>query len=386
MIPKSLRDIIEVDLLALINDGVTENRQLEFKRQLPEANDQGKVKFLKAVTALANTAGGDLIYGIEANEGIPESLAPLAVISKDQVLLRLEDLCANGVDPRLTSTQFRWITLSDGGDALVVRVPRSWNAPHRVKLSSQFYARNAGGSFPMDVTELRRAFTLSGEIAERIRIFRASRLMALATAQGPIMLQKGAIGVLHVIPLQSFATDIRVDVSEQSRASQKIHPIGASGWNHRLNIDGLLNYRSDREGRSYGYAQFFRSGIIEAATVYSAYEGQKVLPSMAYERDILRALKSYTSASQALGIETPAYVFFSLLGINGYRMGVSSQIFMETEIFVSDRDVLDFPEITISDWSCDIALAMRPLFDIVWNAFGFIRSFNYDDNGSWVGN
>lgn len=384
MIPKPPLEIREIDLLNLIKERVAENRQLEFKRQLPEANDQGKAKFLKAITALANTAGGDLIYGIEAEEGIPKSLAPLAVISKDQVLLRLEDLCANGVDPRLTGTQFRWITLSNGGDALVVRVPRSWNAPHRVKLSSQFYARNAGGSFPMDVTELRRAFNLSGEIAERIRSFRANRMLALSTAQSPIALQHGAIGVLHVIPLQSFATDILIDISEAS-ASQQIYPIGASGWNDRLNIDGRLKYRSDREGRrSYGYAQLFRSGIIEAATVYSAHEGQKVLPSLAYERDILRSLKSYLSASKMLGIETPAYVFFSLIGITGYRMGVSSQWFMETETFIADRDVLDFPEVTILDWSCDIAIAMRPLFDMVWNSFGLARSFNYDENGCWA--
>lgn len=28
---------------------------------------------------------------------------------------------------------------------------------------------------------------------------------------------------------------------------------------------------------------------------------------------------------------------------------------------------------------------MRPLFDVVWNAFGLARSFNYNEKGEWVG-
>jgi hypothetical protein len=28
---------------------------------------------------------------------------------------------------------------------------------------------------------------------------------------------------------------------------------------------------------------------------------------------------------------------------------------------------------------------MRPLFDRIWNAFGYARSGNYNDAGEWVG-
>ena len=28
---------------------------------------------------------------------------------------------------------------------------------------------------------------------------------------------------------------------------------------------------------------------------------------------------------------------------------------------------------------------LRPIFDMVWNTFGFIGSLNYDDQGKWVG-
>lgn len=385
MIAKLLSDIVEADLLALIESGVAESRHLEFKRQLPDATEQGKGRFLKAVTALANTAGGDLIYGLEAEEGIAKRIEALQVTSRDQVLLRLESLCANGVDPRLVGVQFHWVPLLGGGFALIVRVTRSWNAPHRVVASNHFYGRNAAGSFPMDVTELRRAFTLSGEIATRIREFRAQRLFALSSQQGPVAMHDGAIGVLHVLPLQAFTSVIQIDLDERRSAVHQIHPLGSRGYDSRLNLDGRLTLRRDNEGRSFGFAQLFRNGIVEAATVHVAYEGAKSLASEAYELDILRALNSYLPALRDLGVETPAYVFFSLLGVKGYRMGVSRQRFFETENFVADRDVLDFPEIMVTDWDCDTERLMRPLFDMVWNAFGLMRSFNYNDQGEWVG-
>jgi hypothetical protein len=129
----------------------------------------------------------------------------------------------------------------------------------------------------------------------------------------------------------------------------------------------------------------FATALWRRRRVHAAYQGTKFLPGEAYERDLLDALNSYLPALRALGAETPAYVYFSLLGIKGYRMGVSSQRFFDADTFVADRDVLDFPEITITDWACDIDRVMHPLFDVVSNAFGLTRSFNYDEQGNWVG-
>lgn len=43
------------------------------------------------------------------------------------------------------------------------------------------------------------------------------------------------------------------------------------------------------------------------------------------------------------------------------------------------------PERIIDDLRADSATILRPMFDLVWNASGFIRSFNFDSNGKWVG-
>jgi len=49
-----------------------------------------------------------------------------------------------------------------------------------------------------------------------------------------------------------------------------------------------------------------------------------------------------------------------------------------------DRDVLYLSETEISDLSANAYDICRPLFDVIWNAAGFPRSLNFDDQGNWV--
>lgn len=388
MIAKPIDAIAEADLLQLIEAGTPEGKCIEYKRALPEGNDAGKVRFLRSVTALANTQGGDLIYGMEALDGIPQRLCALAMSSADQVLQRLESLCADGVSPRLVGIRYRFVPLSSGGEVLVLRVAKSWNTPHRVTAGghAHFYGRNAAGSYPLDVGELRQAFTLSASAAERIRTFRANRLLSLANGEVLIPLAPGVRVVLHVIPLQSLTSEFYIDISSraqtQVQALQQIAPPGAPGWGQRINLDGHLAYDRERDGMASAYAQLFRSGIIEAVQVWPEWEGEKVLPSLAYERDLINALRAYLAALSELALTTPAHVFLSLLGVTGHRFAVDNRRFYDRDRH-ADRDALVLPELLIESWSVDAAQTMRPLFDMVWNAFGYARSFNYDENGRW---
>lgn len=390
MIAKPIESVVEADLQQLIEAGTPESKRIEYKRALPEASDQGKVKFLKSVTALANTQGGDLIYGMDATDGIPRQLCAMEMASTDQVLQRLESLCADGVAPRLAGVQYRFVQLAAGGEVLVIRVAKSWNAPHRVTTGghSHFYGRNPAGTYPLDVGELRQAFTLSESVAERIRAFRANRLLALGTGDAPAPLADGARIILHVVPLQSLTSDIRIDVTartnEQLQVLQKFPPLGSNSYfGQRLNLDGRLTYSTAHDSKEWTYALLFRTGIIEAVEVCEIRGDEKYIASLAYERNIIEALQSYFTAFRELGVEAPAYIFLSLLGVVGYRFEVGNRRLGRDHY--ADRDALILPELQIEDWSVDPAEAMRPLFDMVWNAFGYERSFNYDQHGRWSG-
>lgn len=390
MIEKPVENISEADLQQLIDARVTESKRIEYKRELPGFSDQGKVKFLKSVTAFANTQGGDLIYGMKATDGIPQHLVPFSIPSMDLVLLRFEQLCGSGVEPRIPSVQYQPVPISGGGQVLVIRVARSWSGPHRVTTGghAHFYGRNAAGSYRLDVEELRRAFTMSELVAERIRSFRADRLLRLGAGDAPYPLVGGASVVLHIVPLMSMTSTVRVNFSSRSqrqlRALQQIGPPGDGSFNQRINLDGRLAYHPVEAGaKTDTYALLFHSGIIEAVRVWESEQGKRFIPSIAYEWQILDALRNYLPNLGELGIEPPVYVFVTLLGVAGYRFGLDQFRFSQRGD-VADRDALVIPEVLIEDRAKNPAEAMRPAFDMVWNAFGFERSFNYDDNGKWI--
>ena len=385
MIPKPLAVLSEADLLRLIDEKVPESKQIEYKRELPDSSDKSTVSFLRAVTAFANTQGGDLIYGIKAIDGIPVELSPLTLTSADQVLQRFENLCRDGVQPRLAGVQYQLVSIA-GGSALVVRIPKSWSGPHRVTAGNHahFYGRNSAGAYQLDVAELRQAFTLSDTVIERIRSFRANRLLALGSDEAPIHLKEGALIVLHVIPLQAMISDFKIDIASDSETLRNIRPMGASGWDQRINLDGRLTFQHVSNEGSVGYAQLFRNGIIESVAVEELWNNTKVIASGLYEANMISALRSYFPSLNELGITPPAYLFLSLLGVKNWTLGVNANRFRDIANR-AERDNILLPEIVTESWSDDPATLMRPAFDMIWNAFGFTRSFNYDEAEQWIG-
>ena len=60
MLPVRIEDVDVAALEALVENEVAEGKTIEYKRELPGGADSDKVPFLEAVSAFANTAGGDL--------------------------------------------------------------------------------------------------------------------------------------------------------------------------------------------------------------------------------------------------------------------------------------------------------------------------------------
>jgi hypothetical protein len=50
-----------------------------------------------------------------------------------------------------------------------------------------------------------------------------------------------------------------------------------------------------------------------------------------------------------------------------------------------DRDVLQLPDVLIEDENLAAGKIMRPIFDAIWNAAGWEKCFNYDEDGRWKG-
>ena len=84
MIPKPLERVEAADIDFLLVAKLEESRTLDYKRDLPGGSDADRKEFLADVSSLANTVGGDIIFGIEEVGGLPTAIVGLLVADLDE--------------------------------------------------------------------------------------------------------------------------------------------------------------------------------------------------------------------------------------------------------------------------------------------------------------
>jgi hypothetical protein len=371
------------DLDELISNKVPEGKALEYKRELPGHEDGGGVKILRSITSFANTDGGYLLYGIEAPDGIPIGVPGIESANTDEILLRIEHLCRDGVQPRLPQLDFHFIPVSEGRSVLVIGIPRSWASPHRVTVNkhAHFYARKTG-SYPMDVNELRSAFSQSQSTADKAREFRSARLTKIAADEAPVPVSSAGKLVLHIMSASAFDSAKGAGAIPTPANRHKFGPIQWVESSSHLNFDGYVSY-SNLTTPNVAYTQYFRSGIVEAMLAFEPHrDGHYYLVPQWYEIVLINWTKNYILALAELGSSSPYFIFLSFLGIAEFKLFADSPfVFHQRKL---DRTNLILPTVAIDD-DRTINPAMRSLFDMVWNAFGLERSKYFNDASEWIG-
>jgi hypothetical protein len=107
VIPADVRNTTEADLQRLIATPVMENDSIEYKAELSLDDNDSRRKFLAGIAAFANGLGGDVIYGIQAENGQPKQLRSLTKFDPDQTLLRIRDLVRTGIQPPVFSYELQ---------------------------------------------------------------------------------------------------------------------------------------------------------------------------------------------------------------------------------------------------------------------------------------
>jgi hypothetical protein len=385
MIPRPLNDIADADLSALISNGVAVGRTIDYKRALPGNADADKKEFLADASSFANSGGGDLVFGIEEAGGLPTQIIGVQAADLDLEIRRLDSILAAGLSPRIRYGM-KTVTMAAGERLLVMRVERSWAGPHRVifQQHDKFYGRNSAGKYPLDVNELRAAFTLSSTAAERIKAFRTDRIIALSNNQTPLPFLDSPKVVLHCIPLEAFASSLQYDVRAVYDNPVALSPMGTTNWDRRLNLDGVLAFGTQQPCPSY--TQLYRNGVLEAVQgriLAHEYEDRMVIPSVSYERYILEYLPRCFRLLEGIGVNGPVVVALTLLKTAGLHMGVNN--LWGQPGYPIDTDSLILPEVIVDSLTTSPNQVLRPLFDLVWNACGLPSSTNFDTNGTWIG-
>lgn len=277
MINKQLEKINIDDLKQLQGNVVLEGKTIEYKQQLPSNSDGDRKEFLADVSSFANASGGDLIFGISEENGSPKSIGGVEVENIDEEVRKYENIIRDGIEPRIVFAT-RTINVSGKNNVFIFRINKSWAGPHRViyRGHDKFYSRNSAGKYALDTNELKNAFNLSQTLTEQISKFKIERTAQLISDNLPIPFYEGGKIVLHLIPLESFSLNYNIDLTPIINCPAKLKPIYSSGWNHRINLEGVLSYSGGRNEQSHSYIQLYRNGIIEAVEgLMLSTEGEK---------------------------------------------------------------------------------------------------------------
>jgi len=386
MINKHLDKIDISDLKQLQSNAVSEGKTIEYKKLLPTNSYADRKEFLADISSFSNASGGDLIFGILEENGSPKSIDGLEIESVDEEIRKYENIIRDGIEPRIIFAT-RAVNVSGKKNIFIFRVNKSWVEPHRVIYEGhdKFYSRNSAGKYALDTNELKSAFNLSQTLTEQINKFKTERITQLISDNLPLPFYDGGKIVLHLIPLESFSPNYRIDLNPIINEPAKLKSIYASGWSYRINLEGVLSYSGGRNDKSHSYIQLYRNGIIEAVEglMLSAEREKKYIPSVAYEIELIKSLREFLNLTKELGINMPIVIFLTLIGVNGYEMAVDRMRFWG-DYYKIDKDILQLPETLIESYNTEPKDILRPMFDLVWNACGFKRSYNFDEAGNWT--
>jgi hypothetical protein len=396
MISRPLAEVVATDLLALVTDQRPESRTIDYKLQLPGGGDSDKREFLADVTSFANAAGGDLVYGVEEDSdpagkanGLPKAVPGLQGANANEAILRLEQVIRSGVDPRIPGVQLRAVDgFEHGQPVIIVRVPKSWAAPHMVTFGgfSRFFSRTSAGKHQLDVREIRAAFELSAGATERMQRFLADRMGRIIACETPVPLTEGPKVLLHLLPLSAFdASAPRQAPGFPPRSDVLVEPLYMEG-STRPNFDGLVNfYLGGKETRAESYAQFYRNGIIEVVDggFCETFEGAPHIRMGLLEEHIIAKTGQYLRAEQTIEVEPPFFLVVGMIGVKGYRM-FTTNVFARSRSGVIDCDAFTVPEVLIDNVDVDIPSTLRPIFDVMWQASGYRVCPHYTREGKRV--
>jgi hypothetical protein len=383
---KPFNEINQTDLKELIENGTPERKNIEYKESLPDSKYDSKKEFLADVSSFANTIGGDILYGIKEENGLPISLIGIPNSDFDSEILRLENLLRDNIQPRIQGISIRTVTIESSNPVLLIHVPQSWSKPHVVNFQGhwRFYARNSAGKYPLDVMELKSAFLATTALGERIRTFHFDRLSKISSDEIPVSLMGKARTIFHLIPYSAFESSPLLNFETIEKDIWSILLMRSSVSSYRYNLDGLIVYSEKENNLSNAYAQIFRNGIFESVStsLFVSSTEDPHIPSIVFERELINSFESCATLYRKLQVSMPAVLMVSLIGVRGYKLGVS-QMLNHEHVNKIDRDTLLLPEIIIEDFGIDPATTLRPILDALWNSAGWARSYGYDDAGKW---
>jgi len=238
MFTKSIDELTQADIQALVDRSYREGDHLEFKQELAavspdssrtagkKARRDGLAGLTKEVVAFANSRGGWIVVGIVDSDGCASEIHRIPQVQS--LVQTVENSIRDSIEPRLPSFDVRAIVWPESEDGvLVVRVPKSHLSPHRSSFDKECYQRRGESSVPMSMYEI-QDFTLNAnrglariderfaelreDFGEKLNdVFAGEPHAAVRVSTVPSFQQREVLDLLHRSELHPRTTEFSTD-------------------------------------------------------------------------------------------------------------------------------------------------------------------------------
>ncbi len=147
--PTLFDSLVSIDSInTLIASGIRESEVLEYKTASGPFSDSNKSEIAKDVSAMANSLGGTIIYGVATKKDdktLPEVVVPIDVKNIET----LDRVINAQIRPPIVGLKKKLIP-DHSPQLLILEIPESDNPPHQNLYDKKYYRRSGSESLPME--------------------------------------------------------------------------------------------------------------------------------------------------------------------------------------------------------------------------------------------
>jgi hypothetical protein len=381
---RRLRDITEADVRQLVNSGLEEHLQLEYKSDLYDNNHQGSKESLLDICMFANAGGGILLIGISEQRdgngqptGTPDPNAELGVdLPNSEMVLQSYDarVIAN-IQERLPLESYA-IPVANNRHVIAIRVPNSISKPHRVHLQGHAYfpSRRERQRYEMDVREIKEMVMRT---ASRLEEAEGKLSDTLAAIQQPNDTASIVIGSIPAF-WQNFMVDVRKP--EVIQAVSRFHLGHANFLQPTYTYNGLQRQIVATDD---SFVQVHRDGmIILNRRLPLLREGPKFFLRPTGIDIVLRAFVGHCSEVYTAASISGPFLLTMLLRTVQNTWGLHPAPIGEDPGGMIWPGAYPFP-VMQADNFLDVDKVIRPLCDQAHQMFGRDSSPYFNADGVW---
>lgn len=377
------------------------DRQFGSPQERTKAHQEWRTKLCTDIVAMANGRGGVILLGLKDDgEGTISEVVGLGTdYPFETEIMRLEQAAHQGIEPPVQGLHIEPIELEDKskGLVLVVHIPRSLNAPHRIKYDGRFVVRHSIENLDMDIHEIRSAFVAGASYIEKARDFRDARVRELTQVSANSLstpLVENPACIVHAIPLGHFderSFDLSLAFARRGSGSYTPRTIDELALNGEFNLFGFtFNHRLSHHSTS-SHVQVFRTGVVEYASAWiqkpDGFDVTQLFVDVSYlENYIAECAKSALLIGERIGVSPPILFSAILTGVAGKHIAYPEQARQYRDDGRSPAivNLVTLPEITTASFPDDIQLLLqlKPMFDALANAAGRATSPRYREDGT----